>query len=245
MTHSFNTIVAEHTSVDCAILLHSLNFWCRKNIANDKNKHEGRYWTYNSVKAWKEHAPYLTDYKIRSALKTLEEKGMIFISEFNENKYDRTKWYSVNYDHPLLSQLSDFQIKKVDLLKTKNGDSKNSEPIPDSITDSITDVREKKSQKSFQELKDSGELYPSAFKWFKENFPMAYEQGFAIQFKSDLTKISIEEQNRLIDSFDDRVILEGLPFEKNTIMARLRSYARSWLANLEKEKRAKKDRGRM
>src|SRR5690625_1845333 len=170
---------------------------------------------------------------------------MIFDSEFNKNKYDRTKWYAVNYDHPLLSEITDYQITNLDLLKTKNGDIKNHNTIPVHITDNITDVG-KSTQKPFQEMKTDGEFdLPNAFEMLKTQSPMLYEQGFAMKFRSDLGTLTQEEQQRLIDSFNDRVIIEGLELEPKILLARLRSYTRSWLANLSKEKQNKKDKGRL
>lgn len=95
MNHNFNTDFAKEYGLVEAILIENLYFWCKKNLANEKNIENGKAWTYNSVKAFNELFPYLTPHKINRALKTLEEKELIEVGNFNENPYDRTKWYTI------------------------------------------------------------------------------------------------------------------------------------------------------
>lgn len=50
--HSFNPLLAKEVGIECAILLYNIEFWIEKNKANNKHFYEGRYWTYNSTKAF-------------------------------------------------------------------------------------------------------------------------------------------------------------------------------------------------
>ena len=113
MEHHFDIDLAKKLNVNCAIIYKNLEFWCSKNKANSKNFIDGNYWTYNSVKAWKELFPYLGETQIKNALKTLEEDEYIMSGEHNANKYDRTKWYCI-----------------IELEVLTNGDVENSQPIP-------------------------------------------------------------------------------------------------------------------
>lgn len=121
MEHHFDIDLAKKLNVNCAIIYKNLEFWCSKNKANNKNFIDGNYWTYNSVKAWKELFPYLGETQIKNALKTLEENGYIMSGEHNDNKYDRTKWYCI-----------------LELEVLTNGDVENSQPIPDNKPDNKT-----------------------------------------------------------------------------------------------------------
>ena len=123
MTHSFDIEIAEEISVNAAIVYQNIVFWCTKNKANEKNFFDGNYWTYNSIKAWKELFPYLTESAIKTALQKLEEHGLILSGEYNENKYDRTRWYSV-----------------VELSKIANGVVENRQPIPDNKPDNKRNI---------------------------------------------------------------------------------------------------------
>ena len=69
--------LAVNIGVNAAVLYQNIVWWCAKNAANRHNEHDGRFWTYNSVKAWAELFPYLTLKQIRSALDRLEDEGLI------------------------------------------------------------------------------------------------------------------------------------------------------------------------
>ena len=77
MNHFFNVDIAAKYGMAEAVILEHMYFWLEKNRANDRNFFEGRYWTYNSVKALSVIFPYLTPKKIRSALLKLEKEGLV------------------------------------------------------------------------------------------------------------------------------------------------------------------------
>ena len=91
--HSFDPQIAKQVGVNAAVIYQNIIWWCAKNAANRKHEHDGRFWTYNSVKAWNELFPYMTAKQIRSALDRLECDGFILSGNFNTSAYDRTKWY--------------------------------------------------------------------------------------------------------------------------------------------------------
>jgi hypothetical protein len=94
-THIFDVEDAKKYGVECAVILYNLRFWLDKNRANKTNIKKGRVWTYNSTSAFTELFPYLTTKQIYSRLKKLEDAGVIETGNFNENQWDRTKWYTV------------------------------------------------------------------------------------------------------------------------------------------------------
>jgi hypothetical protein len=95
MNHNFNVNFAKEYGIEEAILIENLYFWCKKNLANEANLYEGVVWSYNSVSAFSELFPYMTEYKIANALKKLEKEGLLKVGNYNDNPYNRTKWYSV------------------------------------------------------------------------------------------------------------------------------------------------------
>lgn len=95
MIHFFDTEIAEAYGVNCAVILNHIYYWCLKNEADNINLKDGRYWTYSSIKALCKLFPYLTRDSIQYAIRKLVDAGMILEGEFNENKMDRTKWYSI------------------------------------------------------------------------------------------------------------------------------------------------------
>ena len=95
MYHQFNTKIAKEYGLEESILLENIYFWVKKNKCNNQNYHNGKYWTYNSIKAFSALFPYMSESKIYRALKNLEENGLIEISDFNENRYKRPSWYTL------------------------------------------------------------------------------------------------------------------------------------------------------
>jgi hypothetical protein len=119
--HSFDPKIAERVGVNAAVLYQNIVWWCAKNAANRHNEHDGRFWTYNSVKAWAELFPYLSAAQIRLALEKLENDGLILSGTFNQVGYDRTKWYCPS--------------EQIHLSESANGVAQKDEPIPVSKPD--------------------------------------------------------------------------------------------------------------
>lgn len=131
--HMFDPQIAKEYGVNAAIIFQNLAYWIEHNRANETNFHDGRYWTYNSVRAFAELFPYLTDKQIRSALKKLEEGGMILVGNYNKSTYDRTRWYAFAE-----KGLSICPTGQMDFTYRANGSAPEGEPIPDINTDVTT-----------------------------------------------------------------------------------------------------------
>lgn len=94
-SHSFDIQIATECGMVAAVLMETFYFWIDKNRSDGTHLHEGRFWTYSSVKALLVQYPYLTRDKINTAIKKLVDKGLLLEGSFNENPYDRTKWYAL------------------------------------------------------------------------------------------------------------------------------------------------------
>ncbi len=157
-THSFNVDVAKEVGVNAAILLQSVKWWCEKNRANNKNYHEGLWWTYNSVKAWQELYPYLGKSAIATALKKLEERGYIKTGNYNKSAYDRTTWYAITESGLAFYGSSIYRKSEMEEPEIENPKTKNGEPIPvtlqiqDTVTNQSTTKERKKSVETFDSI---------------------------------------------------------------------------------------------
>lgn len=137
MEHSFDIDIAKEYGIECAIMLKHLYFWIKKNEANEENFYDGRYWTYNSVKAFSTLFPYMSERKVRYTLDKMEENGLIVVGNYNKSQYDRTKWYALtNLAYSIL------QKEKFHLPFLSNGSDANGEPIPDINTYINTDNKQ-------------------------------------------------------------------------------------------------------
>jgi hypothetical protein len=113
----FRTEDAKKYGVDGAVILYNIRFWVDTNAANKINYIDGRYWTYNTAKAFARIFPFWKPQKIARLLRKLEDAGAIISANHNVAGYDQTKWYSV----------ADSQCSNLN-----NGILKSEQPIPDS-----------------------------------------------------------------------------------------------------------------
>lgn len=133
MQHIFDVEIAAKYGLHEAIIIKHLDYWIAKNEANNKNYYEGSYWTYNSIKAFKELFPYMTERQISYTLKHLEKEGIIKVGNFNKSAYDRTNWYTL-----CKNVKSILQFCKMEDTNMQNEFDKNDTPIPNINTNIYT-----------------------------------------------------------------------------------------------------------
>jgi hypothetical protein len=140
--HAFNPEIAAKTSILAAVIYQNILYWCEKNYRNGKHRHDGKTWTYNSNKAFLEQFYYATAKQIRTALDALVDAGLISKGNYNENRYDRTLWYSVTVSEKWAENNDGYSDTgrnfdgksscpndKIELPYTANGDSQKGESI--------------------------------------------------------------------------------------------------------------------
>ena len=96
MDYSFNGEIARIYGVDEAVFIHNLYWWIAKNEANGRHYHDGRSWTYNSMRALSELFPFWTEKQIRRIIQKLEANGALHVGNYNQYPYDRTQWYALD-----------------------------------------------------------------------------------------------------------------------------------------------------
>lgn len=62
--------------------------------AEDTSYKYGRFWCRASMKTMGVYCPFLTERQIETALKQLQEHGIISKGSFNKSRFDRTNWYA-------------------------------------------------------------------------------------------------------------------------------------------------------
>tara|TARA_R100001163_G_scaffold33968_1_gene26283 strand:- start:22916 stop:23356 length:441 start_codon:yes stop_codon:yes gene_type:complete len=87
---------AQKYGINCAIVLHNILFFVLKNKKEKRNKHNGKYWTFNTYENWTESMPFFTSNQIKNALNKLRKEGAVLVGKYNRRGYDKTNWYSVN-----------------------------------------------------------------------------------------------------------------------------------------------------
>ena len=86
--------VAERYGFEEAVFLDAIVYWYRTNRANNRNFRDGRWWTYNSIKAFEEIFPWWSVKQIRRIANSCREQGALIAGEFNEDRRDRSLWYT-------------------------------------------------------------------------------------------------------------------------------------------------------
>ena len=130
MEHSFDIKIAKEYGIAEAIILKHIYFWVNKNALNGKNCIDGRYWTYNSVKAFVEMFPYFNERQIRYTLGKLKDEGLIMVANHNNDPRDRTLWYTLTDKAFALLGLQNQQVASD---KNVKSDMPNSEAPSDKI----------------------------------------------------------------------------------------------------------------
>lgn len=79
---------------DEAIILQQVHYWAQKNT----NIKDGYSWVYNPMKEWQKQFPWIPERTLARKFANLEKSGVLVTNNYNKAKFDKTKWYRVDYD---------------------------------------------------------------------------------------------------------------------------------------------------
>ena len=208
MNHSFDINVAEELGLNQAIIIQHIYYWHLRNEGNNKNFIDNKYWTYNSVTGFSKLFPYLSEKQIRYSLNVLKKDGYIITANHNKVGYDRTLWYAMTKKGLSLFVSSICQKGQMDLPKGTNGFVQKGEPIPDSNTDSNTNVNDNKLINILPQIKNLEniqELVINFYDYQYEHFPKQLRQ-----YKSNKYKL-VEDSVKVIDKL---IRIDGYTFDE-------------------------------
>lgn len=214
--HNFDTDIAKEYGIESAIIIQNLSFWIEKNKANGSHFHDGSYWTYNSIKAFNELFPYMSESTIRRTLKSLEENGIIKTGNYNKVGYDRTMWYAITEKGFSILNKSICHFEQIESSKTSNGISQSSEPIPDNKPVKKQDIKHVK-ENQHKEIYD---VYISAYENMFGIKPLINYPSVSKLITKHLQSITKEQ---IIDAINiaktDDFCSKKTPFELATILS--------------------------
>lgn len=78
-----------------SIVLQQIHYWL---INPSSHLIDGRQWCYNTHDGWTKQFPFWNKRTVRRIVKSLVSKKLILIANHNKSKYDRTNWYSIDYE---------------------------------------------------------------------------------------------------------------------------------------------------
>jgi len=86
--------LAKAIGLNEAIFLQQLHYWLNTSI----HTFEGQRWIYNTASAWAEQFPFWSEKTIRRTVNKLKEQNLIETTpRFNKKNYDKTNWFTINY----------------------------------------------------------------------------------------------------------------------------------------------------
>ncbi|MDD1608694.1 MAG: hypothetical protein LUQ18_09415 [Methylococcaceae bacterium] len=155
---SFDVQTAIDYGVSEAILIQNFIFWIEKNLANGRNHHDGRTWTYNTQQAFSILFPFWTYKQIRRVIDSLIKQGILVTGNYNKSPFDRTLWYAFKDENQWLNIPENIPLTLEDVEPPKRADviakiedshlpkradviAQMVEPIPDTTTDLKTDLK--------------------------------------------------------------------------------------------------------
>lgn len=187
MHHSFDISIAEKYGVNISIFLNNMGYWIKHNIANEKHFHDGRYWTYNSVKSYSILFPYWTIKQVRTIINQCVSHELVVKGNYNERKYDQTQWHGLTDLGLKLLNLPICPNGQMELPSGANGVAQKGKPIPNINTDINTDKNKERGKKRHLSLTPIARYF----------IPNENHERLADQLHLDLYK----ESNSFIDYY--------------------------------------------
>ena len=143
--HYFDENIAKEYGVAEAVMFQNISYWVKENKANGVNFHDGRYWTFNSRKAFSVLFVYWTENQVKRIIEKLYNNGLILKGNYNKANYDKTNWYTLsdkgediaNYkDEAWLNKSNDdakksWSEKSEAWAEKSNDEYQSNQPIPD------------------------------------------------------------------------------------------------------------------
>lgn len=77
-----------------AIILQQIHYWLNQSNHN----HDGKKWIYNTYDDWNKQFPFWSVMTIRRTITSLEKQNLILIANYNKAGFDKTRWYSIDYE---------------------------------------------------------------------------------------------------------------------------------------------------
>lgn len=84
-------------NVNEAIILQQIQYWL-KNPKSGRVGKDGRKYIRDTYDEWHNQIPWLSVRSIKVRLKSLKDKGIVITENLNKSNFDRTQWYSIDYD---------------------------------------------------------------------------------------------------------------------------------------------------
>lgn len=141
-----------------AIVLQQVHYWLKIKEKANQDYIDGHYWIYNTYEQWKEQFPFWSIMTIRRTITNLENGGLLVARNYNRAGFDKTKWYSINYERLTCLVSSSVQNEQIDCSNCTHGAYQNEQ------TNTI-DYTKTPSKTSFKVLNGATPKRSTIFNW--------------------------------------------------------------------------------
>lgn len=229
----FDSEIAKIVGINAAIIFERIRYFCEDaKLKNDHYKfHNGRFWTYSSSKGWSNMLPFLTKRQAEKAINALIAHKMIITDNFNKNKYDRTRWFTVLVDtttsispvgemHFTENVNSIYPKREMNLHLGVNEFPPGVEPIPNESTnkyskiiiiDETCDEKNTENGELTKEANQQQQIAHNSYNSTKQFDDRLKKSGEYLKFKSWIKK---NKELRSFSRFDDRIFANFETFEE-------------------------------
>ena len=171
-----------------AIVLQQIHYWLKINEKKKQNFYDDCYWTYNSAKDWQENDFAFWSLKtIQRTFSNLEDQGYLIVGNYNADRRDRTKWYTIDYNKlDLLVKEYNDQMQKDKMTKCNSSKSPNAnsqvdpmqlvnlgQPLPETTTETTTETNQ---SIEFDTIDSMIQFYADKFKLPLERVLRTYDR---------------------------------------------------------------------
>lgn len=97
-------VLAEKIGLNEAIVVQQVHYWIdmyrnsKDEKVKEKHFRDGKWWIYNTYDEWHKQFPFWSVITIKRTFISLKKMKLIQTGEYNSKKYDRTKWYTIDYE---------------------------------------------------------------------------------------------------------------------------------------------------
>ena len=92
-------LMTDTKDANLCIFIANLSTWIRTNASKQdpkqRNIHEGRCWSYNTIQDFVKYFGFWSTKNIRTIIANCIKLGLITTNTFNKKKYDHTIWYTL------------------------------------------------------------------------------------------------------------------------------------------------------
>jgi hypothetical protein len=170
--------LAKEVGLNEAILLQQLHYWLNNKSAKFI---DGKKWIYNTYEDWEKQFPFWSNATIRRTVNSCEKQKLILTANYNKAGFDKTKWYTVNYEEVNRMSRRVAQNEQTSCSKRADGVAQNEQTNTIDYTETTTETTKESKTPAKHPKKKYGEmdnvlLNDSELEKLKDKFPNDYEE---------------------------------------------------------------------